>query len=98
MFDDNVSIWPFLQTPQRPPQPDVHTTGSPSQNSTVFGGAFGGGTSPPGTEHGGGNAIAVGAPTPSDAAAIPPAAAKTAKVVFIEGISITPASAQQTAT
>src|SRR5690349_16575931 len=98
MFEDSRRIWPFLHTPQRPPHPDVHTTGSPSQTWVGFGGAFGGGTSPCGMEHGGGCAIANPAPIPSDVAASPPATAKAAKEVFIEGISITPASAQQTGT
>jgi hypothetical protein len=92
MLDDSVSIWPFLHMPQRPPQPDVHTTGSPSQTWVGFGGAWGGGTSPWGMEHGGGWAIAIPEPTPTAAAASPPAIAKALKVVLIEGISITPAS------
>src|SRR5689334_20584342 len=90
MFDDSVSIWPFFHTTQRPPHADVHTIGSPSQNSAGFGGAFGGGTSPRGGG-GGGCEIARPAPTPSDAAASPPATANAAKVVLIVGISITPA-------
>jgi hypothetical protein len=98
MFEDSVSIWPFLHTPQRPPQPDVHTTGSPSQTWVGFGGALGGGTSPWGMEHGGGWATASWVPKPSVAAANPPLIANAAKVVLIEGIGITPSVGTHPAT
>ena len=45
-FEDSVMKPPLIQTPQRPPQPEYHTTGWPSQNSTGFGGAQAGGCSP----------------------------------------------------
>ena len=45
-------ICPFFHTHHRPPQPVVHTTGSPNQNSAGLGGAFGG-TGSPTAAHGG---------------------------------------------
>src|ERR1700712_4720085 len=95
MFEDSVMNMPFFHTPQRPPHMDVHTTGSPSQNSAVFGGALGGGISPWNSAGagggGGGSALARAAPRPRPAAVSPPANATAARVVLIDVISLTPA-------
>src|SRR3954471_4553417 len=84
---------PLIHTPQRPPQPEVHTTGCPSQNSAGFGGAQLGGCSPwTGAGGGGaGSALASAAPTPSTAAKSPPATATAGRVVLIKAMSMTPA-------
>src|ERR1700712_667844 len=86
MFEDRVRNWPFFQTPQRPPHMEVHTTGSPSQNSAVFGGALGGGTSPWPGAGGGGSALATMEPAPSTAADRPTATATADSVVLIKVI------------
>src|SRR6202171_2437127 len=93
MFDDRVMNPPLIHTPQRPPQPEVHTTGWPSQTSAGFGGALGGGTSASTGAGGGGagSALASGAPRPSMAAASPPAMATAGSVVLMQGMSTTPA-------
>src|ERR1700712_2248264 len=93
MFDDSVMNWSFFQTPHRPPHMCVHTTGSPSQNSAVFGGALGGGTSPTDMSGGGGSALATVAPAPSTPAVRPNATATAERVVLIKVIGGAPASA-----
>src|SRR5260370_39346995 len=93
MFDDRVMKPPLIHTPQRPPQPEVHTTGSPFQTSAGFGGALGGGSSPCTGAGGGGarSALARPAPRPSMAAVSPHATAKASRVGLIQGMCITPA-------
>src|ERR1700712_6099925 len=90
MFDDSVMNWSFFQTPHRPPHMCVHTTGSPSQNSAVFGGALGGGTSPTDMSGGGGSAIATAVPTPSTAEARPTVTATADSVFFSVVIGVAP--------
>src|SRR5712672_2367681 len=90
MFDDSVMKEPFFHTPQRPPHIEVHTTGSPSQKSAVFGGALGGGTSPKAGAGGGGGSAIAGA-APRTAAVSPPATARADSVVLIKVMSMTPA-------
>src|SRR6476619_4831578 len=84
MFDDSGIKPPLIQTPQRPPQPEVHTTGCPSQTSAGFGGALGGGSSPCTGAGGGGagSALARAAPRPIMAAVSPPASATAGRVVL----------------
>src|ERR1700704_3220917 len=93
MFDDRVMKPPLIHTPQRPPHPEVQTTGCPSHTSAGFGGALGGGISPCTGAGGGGagSALAGTAPRPSIAAASPPATAITGRVVLIKVMSTTPA-------
>src|SRR6185369_10105539 len=83
-LEDSVMKPPLIHTPHRPPQPEVHTTGWPSQNSTGFGGAQDGGCSPwTGAGGGGaGSALAGGTPRPSVAAVSPPATARACSVVL----------------
>src|SRR5258705_6641531 len=92
MFDDSVMKPSLIHTPQRPPQPEVHTTGCPSQTSAGFGGALGGGISPwTGAGGGAGSALAGAAPTPRMAAVRPPATAAADRVFLIKVMSTTPA-------
>src|ERR1700704_3334544 len=84
---------PLIHTPQRPPQPEFHTTGCPSQNSLGFGGAQAGGSSPwTGAGGGGaGSALAGAAPRPRMAAVSPPATATAGRAVLNKVMSMTPA-------
>src|ERR1700687_1166633 len=92
MVDDRVMKPSLIHTPQRPPQPEVHTTGCPSQTSAGFGGALGGGISPwTGAGGGAGSALATAAPTPRMAAVSPPATAAADRVFLIKVMSMTPA-------
>src|SRR5829696_7089341 len=84
---------PLIHTPQRPPQPECHTTGCPFQTSAGFGGAQVGGTSP-WTGAGGGGAgsafATVAPPRPKTAAARPPATAMAGRA-FLTEVILTPA-------
>jgi hypothetical protein len=72
-FDDSVMNPPLIQTPQRPPQAEVHTTGCPAQFSAGFGGAHAGTSSPTAGSGGRGWAAATDDPRPKMAAVRPPA-------------------------
>src|SRR5882757_9013170 len=85
MLDDSVMKLPLIHTPQRPPQPEVHTTGCPSQTSAGFGGALGGGGSPRTGAGGGGAGSALARAAP------PPATAAADRVFLIKVMSTTPA-------
>jgi hypothetical protein len=90
-FDDSVMNPPLIHTPQRPPQPDVHTTGCPFQDSAGFGGAQAGGGSPKaGAGAGGGSAPATEAPRPRVAVVRPTATATAQRVDLVSLISTIP--------
>src|ERR1700712_5729759 len=77
-------ICPFFQMHHRPPQPVVHTTGSPSQNSAGLPGAQDG-TGSPTAAHGGfggGGGAALATPMPRTPAASPHATASTGRALL----------------